>query len=87
MEDKIVKNLRNHFKLKAIKERIITYLGNLFELEEGYCKPVRLFILIVKIILHMKVMVIEITLSIEECLNEIRRCLKDIINNLIKYNR
>lgn len=35
MEDNIVKNVINHFKLKAIKERIITYLGNLFELEEG----------------------------------------------------
>ena len=41
MEDNIVKNVINHFKLKAIKERIITYLGNLFELEEGYCKLVK----------------------------------------------
>ena len=35
MEDNIVKNVINHFKLKAIKERTITYLGNLFEVEEG----------------------------------------------------
>ena len=31
MEDNLIKNVQNHFKLKAIKERIISYGGNLFE--------------------------------------------------------
>ena len=30
---------------------------------------------------------IEITLSVEECLNKIRTYLKDIINNLKKYDK
>ena len=45
-KDDIIKNIRNIFKLKkgnkAIKIKIISYIRNLFELEnKGYYKPVR----------------------------------------------
>ena len=48
VEENIIKDVRNLFKLKnknkAIQERIITYIRNLFEHEEeeNYYKPVRL---------------------------------------------
>ena len=38
----------------------------------------------IRIILNTKVAAIEIKLLIEECLNKIRLCLKNIINNLKK---
>ena len=46
MEDNIIKDIRNHFRLKkekeAIKDRVIKYIRNIFEHEEENCyQPVR----------------------------------------------
>ena len=46
MEDNIIKDIRNHFRLKkekeAIKDRVIKYIRNIFEHEEeNYYQPVR----------------------------------------------
>ena len=63
-----IKDIRNLFRrekvTKAIKERIITYIKNLFEHkeEENYYKPVRIILIIITliIILNTKVTAIEI---------------------------
>ena len=61
--DTIIKDIRNLFTLKkeneALKDRIIRNIRNLFE-QEDYYKPVRVRSFWSKIILNMKVTVIEI---------------------------
>ena len=61
--DTTIKDIRNLFKLKkeneALKDRIIRNIRNLFE-QEDYYKPVRVCSFWSKIILNMKVTVIEI---------------------------
>ena len=83
-EENIIKDIRNLFRLeketKAIKDRILIDITNLFEHEnENYYKPVRLnnfwsnnYIEYESNSDRNK------TLSVEECLNKIRPYLKDI---------
>ena len=65
-EEKIIKDIRNLFRLqketKAIKDVILRDIKNLFEHdeEENYYKPAELVFVGVTIILNMKVMVMEI---------------------------
>ena len=40
-EDNIVKNARNLFRPKKVKDKTIRYLKNLFKQEEDYYKPVK----------------------------------------------
>ena len=62
-EDKMMKNMRNLFRLKmeneAIKNRMIGDINTLFEQEEGYSKPVRVAMFVATIISNIEIMVIE----------------------------
>ena len=71
---------------KAIKIKIISYIRNLFELEnKDYYKPVRVGNFTITTTWSMKVIVIQIkNLAIEEYLSSIKSSLKDIIFNLQK---
>ena len=88
----MVKNVRNLFRIeketKAIKERILRDIKNLFEHEEGeenYYKPVRVSNFWSNIYIEYESNGDRNkTLSLEEYINKIRPYLKDIINNLKK---
>ena len=62
-EDKMMKNMRNLFRLKmeneAIKNWMIVDIKTLFEQEEGYSKPVRVGMFVATIISNIEIMVIE----------------------------
>ena len=81
-----VKDIRNLFRLKRrIKDIVLRNIKNLLEYEkeeQNCCKPVRVNNFWSKIILNIKVTVIEIKLSVEEYLDKIRSYLKGIINDL-----
>ena len=90
-EENIIKGIRNPFRLeketKAIKDRILRDIKNLFEHEEEekYHKPARVsnfwsnsYIEYEKNSDKYK------TLSVKEYFNKVRKYLKDIINNLKK---
>ena len=84
-EEKIKKDIRNLFKLKkeikGIKDRIHRDIKNIFEHEkekEHYYKPVRANNIWSNNYISDK----NRMLSVVECINKIRLCLKGIINNL-----
>ena len=91
-EEKIIKNIRNLFRLKketeAIKDRILTYTKNLFEhteVEENYYKPVKSSNVWSNNYIEYKSNGDRNkTISVKRYLNKIRPCLKNIINNLKK---
>ena len=66
LKKNIIKDIRNLFRLKkekeAIKNRVMRDTRNFFEPEEeeNYYKPVRVVIFGIKMVLNMKVAVIEI---------------------------
>ena len=91
-EEEIIKNIRNLFKLKkeikGIKYIILKYIKNLFEHEEeeeNYFKPVRVNNFWSNNYIEYKSNSdISKRLLVEEYLNKIRPCLKDIINDIKK---
>ena len=89
-KDSILRDIRNLFRLekenKAIKDIILTDIRNLFENEEeeNYYKPVRANCFRNNNYTEYESSDINKTLSVEEYLNRIRPCLKDIINNFKK---
>ena len=89
MEDTIIKDVRNFFRLKkeikAIKNRIIRDIRNLFEHEEDFYKPVTVDNFWSNNHVECKIdSDRNITSSVEGYLNKIRPYLKDIIDNLKK---
>ena len=81
---KIKKNNQKKKINKVIKDRIILDNKNLFELEQDYCKPLRLVIFIAINILNIKIIVIKI--KPYQPNNELMKLLilKDFISNLKK---
>ena len=81
---KIKKNNQKKKINKVIKDRIIWDNKNLFELEQDYCKPLRLVIFIAINILNIKIIVIKI--KPYQPNNELMKLLilKDFISNLKK---
>ena len=81
---KIKKNNQKKKIIKVIKDRIIWDNKNLFELEQDYCKPLRLLIFIAINILNNKIIVIKI--KPYQPNNKLMKLiiLKDFISNLKK---
>ena len=90
MDDTAIKDIKNLFRLetKAIKDRIIRDIRNLFDHGEKDCyKPVNVGnFWINNYIEHGSNSDINQTLLVEEYLNKIRPYLKDIINDLKKFD-
>ena len=83
MQLKVLDLFRLEKEHKAIKDRIIRDVRNLFEYEEeDYCKPVRVDNVWSNSYIEYKSKGDRKTLSVEEYLDEIRPYLKHIINNL-----
>ena len=92
--ENIIKDIKNLFRwekeTKSISDKIIRDIKNLFEHEEkkDYYKPVRVSnFWSYNYIENENNSDRNKTLSVEEYLNEIRTFLKDIINNLKKFDK
>ena len=91
IKDRILRDIRNVFRLekenKAIKYIIFRNIRNLFENKEIYYKPVRVSnFWSNNYIEYERNGDRNKTLSVEEYLNKIRPYLKEIINNLKKFD-
>ena len=89
--DAAIKGIRNLFRVnkenKAIKDRIIRDIRDLFEHEEeDYYKPVRVGNFWSNNYIEYKSKGDRKKLSVKKYLNKIRPYLKDIINNLKKFD-
>ena len=85
-QDRIIRDNWNFFRLekesKVIIDRVIRDIGNLFAHEgENYYKPLIVSNFLSNNYIECKSKCNRLTLSVEEYLNEIKPCLKDIIDD------